>query len=392
MIAQKNLVPCSMGHDQSRCTSRHRFAGQNLAMACEQKPDGSFMTPEDAINKAQTGWWDEYKKINYVDARTTYSSIKSNFQYGHFTQMAQARAYAMGCATISTQGGFCYFTACNYAVTNMRTDPIYSVGSLRSKCVKNSTTYEGLCASNEDYFDFEQHDTGTVFVKDTSEVPTLKQWIDNGHTLITSIETPSRTPSNASKQKPFSAMGPTSSASSGTSSSASAAANTNDVNRRIFNPKYRKNSNSASTSASDSIEDVFNNLKLNDFDGFSSFPIPATKSQKIETKNPFNTNFMEWNTFDRMGNSKSDNFWGNDNPFPSLSSHTSTTKSQKTEANQPFVTKFREFNSIRDFGNSDLDNFWGNDNPFLSRLPQMPSANQMRRNSGNTKKRNVNID
>lgn len=379
MIAQKNLIPCSMSHDKSRCTSRHRFAGQNLAMACEQKSDGSFMTPEEAINKAQTGWWDENKDINFVDTRTTYSSIKSNRQYGHFTQMAQARAYAMGCATISTKGGFCYFTACNYAVTNMISDPIYSVGKLRSKCAKNSTTYDGLCASNEDYFDFEQHDTGTVFAKDTSEIPTLKQWLDNGHTLITSIETPSRTPSNTSQQKPSSATRQTSSS---TSSGASAAANTNDANRKIFTWSSHTNSNSVPKfpkSASGSIEDLFSNL--NDV---PSFPMPARGIQKTEKQ--FKTNFME---FDGFGKSESDRFWGSDSPFSSLLPQNPDKKLQETESNQPFGTKFREFGSIHDFGN-DLDNFWGKDNPFSPHLPQMPTAKQMRPNSGNTKRRNVN--
>lgn len=180
MMAQKNLLLCMMDHDKCRQTFRYRHAGQNLAMVC-QRP---LITPEAAIEKSMNGWWMEYKAITHINHDLKYNSIRANDQYGHFTQMIQANAFAVGCAIISTQLGYCYYVACNYAVTNIVDRPIYTVGRVRSKCRTNSTRYRGLCGGNEDYYDHQRHGTRGLFVRNNSNIPPLEQWKANGNYII----------------------------------------------------------------------------------------------------------------------------------------------------------------------------------------------------------------
>lgn len=178
MISQKNLIICQIEHDKCRQTKRYLWPGQNLAMFCRMP----IRTVDEAIQLSNDAWWDEYKNITYIDRENNYKSIKANDQYGHFTQMARDKAYAMGCAAISNKNGYCFFIACNYAITNWGYDPVYAFGPVRSKCKTKSRKYPGLCGDKEDYTNYTKLGV-KFFTKDNSVVPPLRQWYANGRIL-----------------------------------------------------------------------------------------------------------------------------------------------------------------------------------------------------------------
>ncbi|XP_031637955.1 uncharacterized protein LOC116350332 [Contarinia nasturtii] len=194
MIAQKNLITCEFEHDQCRRTKKYIWAGQNLAQRCKQP----FLTPEEAMEWANEAWWNEYKDVTFIDKSNNYSSISASNQYGHFTQMARDKAYAMGCAVTSTEDEYCHTIACNYAVTNWGLDPVYATGPVRSKCKTFSKKYPGLCSDREDYTNYVRFGV-SFFTKDSSPVPPLQQWIANGRVLISGTDV--KRPSASVKRK-----------------------------------------------------------------------------------------------------------------------------------------------------------------------------------------------
>lgn len=70
---------------------------------------------------------------------------------GHFTQIANNKAGKVGCAVTQwTDSNANTYLVCNYAITNVDAQPIYTVGSPCSGCkTGKSTKYSGLCSPSE---------------------------------------------------------------------------------------------------------------------------------------------------------------------------------------------------------------------------------------------------
>lgn len=77
--------------------------------------------------------------------------------YGHFTQLVTDRAGFVGCAASlfrSPQMGNAYtlFYVCDYGVTNMRGDAVYTTGPTASECKTGTDKkYTNLCSTEEKY-------------------------------------------------------------------------------------------------------------------------------------------------------------------------------------------------------------------------------------------------
>lgn len=168
-----------MEHDKCRRTKKYIYAGQNLAMSwCTP-----HISPDEAIKRANENWWKEYKNITFINEGNLYNSIKANDKHGHFTQMARDKAFAIGCAMISTRNGYEHYIACNYALANIINQPVYERGPVASGCKTKNKKYPGLCGKYEDYRSYKKNRT-KYFTKDNTTVPPLKQWIANGKMLI----------------------------------------------------------------------------------------------------------------------------------------------------------------------------------------------------------------
>lgn len=73
---------------------------------------------------------------------------------GHFTQLVNDFSYKIGCAMsrYTTNKIYNSFLVCNYAVTNIINQTIYTVGPTASQCQTGThPNYTSLCSVNEVY-------------------------------------------------------------------------------------------------------------------------------------------------------------------------------------------------------------------------------------------------
>lgn len=133
-----------MNHDSCRSTVHYPDAGQNLYM---ESTTGKFNDINVSLKGAVNAWFNEYKN----GAQPAISSCcgGSNFsKIGHFLQVAQDQAEAVGCgvARYLSDGWNTTLIACNYSYGNMGGDRVYTISTPTSSCnsVKN-TAYSGLC-------------------------------------------------------------------------------------------------------------------------------------------------------------------------------------------------------------------------------------------------------
>jgi len=150
-LAEYLAKTCVWGHDQCRNTDAYRYAGQNLAQATG--PPTYFATINAVIDYLFIDWVNEY-----TSADMTYISSYHNnptTDIGHFTQIITAGANKVGCAMTtyaanadnSVQNSF---WVCNYSLTNMLGQAVYTTGAPGSACTTGgSVTYPGLCSSAE---------------------------------------------------------------------------------------------------------------------------------------------------------------------------------------------------------------------------------------------------
>ncbi|EAT48176.1 AAEL000793-PA [Aedes aegypti] len=147
-IASFNARKCIFAHDKCRNTREFKFAGQNLAITAFA--GYNFQAADRAENFTQE-WFNEHKDCpkSYVDS---YPMSHSGPQIGHFTQMVNDRAWKMGCSMVHYKNGrvIKYYLVCNYSMTNMIEEPIYTRGSAGSKCqTGQNPQYRGLCSPRE---------------------------------------------------------------------------------------------------------------------------------------------------------------------------------------------------------------------------------------------------
>lgn len=196
MIAAQNVAQCKIEHDDCRRTKRHVYAGQNLAQLCSYP---TLVPVKDAVKRSMQDWFEEHRYFTSVEWINSYPEMGPKAAIGHFTQMIQDKAYAMGCSIVRNLN--CYYIACNYAAGNIVKHLVYETGPVGKKCKKGiNSKYPGLCKENEDFTDEKQ-----LFTKDKSEVPLLTKWKKNGKRFAWDVEgktTVKPTPKPTFKPKP----------------------------------------------------------------------------------------------------------------------------------------------------------------------------------------------
>lgn len=122
------------------------YVGQNIAMQTQSNPNPNL---QDAIRSMFNDWFKEYEDCS-VSAVKSYSSGFGK-PIGHFTQIANNKVSEIGCAiTTWKSGGYKIYFVCNYSLTNISNEPIFTIGKACSKCeAGRSERYPGLCSTDE---------------------------------------------------------------------------------------------------------------------------------------------------------------------------------------------------------------------------------------------------
>jgi len=140
----------ALGHDAGNCRNTDKFSwvGQNVAWsAASGNRELTANWP-----KAIKGWYDEVKDMN--DQAVRKSGSQTSGVVGHFTQVAWAKSYTVGCAFVAweynksfkgTQGVY----VCNYGPGgNFNNEAVWTAGSAASACPAGSSRSGALCKMN----------------------------------------------------------------------------------------------------------------------------------------------------------------------------------------------------------------------------------------------------
>jgi hypothetical protein len=143
--AQQWADACVFDHDDdnARKTSKFTYVGQNLDIMMNSKQQTSV-----DFNAFVKDWYDEVDLYNGASAPVAKYSYDD--QTGHYTQIAWAKTYALGCGfkVYKDSGMYNYQLTCNYGPGgNYLGDKMYTKGTFNAANCKNgaSATYEGLC-------------------------------------------------------------------------------------------------------------------------------------------------------------------------------------------------------------------------------------------------------
>ncbi|XP_002060175.3 venom allergen-1 [Drosophila virilis] len=147
-VAAYNTLQCRMAHDECRNTNTYRYAGQNLSVLYTRSIDVA-----EFLRQRIAAWFEEYRSATSAD--TEVHVPRAGPAIGHFTTMVNERNNRIGCAIArytDANGLGSTLLACNYAVTNVRNNPIYRAGPPASECIRGrNPNYSNLCAENEEY-------------------------------------------------------------------------------------------------------------------------------------------------------------------------------------------------------------------------------------------------
>lgn len=167
MLAVAHALQCTSDSDVDHCfkTYRYDFPGQNSIVIPSSY--GASKAVEETIDK----WFSEYESVTNENWLSKFGSSDAPLnRIGHFTQMIQDDASAIGCGIVENQRFF--HITCNYAVNNKNGSDIFQVGPVARDCQKKHREYSNLCNANEyeqNYNHREQHQPQSV-----------KNWIQNG--------------------------------------------------------------------------------------------------------------------------------------------------------------------------------------------------------------------
>lgn len=146
-IAGFNARRCRFAHDKCRNTKDYPYSGQNIAIISSSD---DFLDDKDAINQLFQMWAGEYVNCT-MDVINSYHPV-SGPEIGHFTQIINNKSNDVGCSMTKyhcSEGATSYLV-CNYGLTNMRTQKIYTCGAPASACTAGvSTRYPSLCLPAE---------------------------------------------------------------------------------------------------------------------------------------------------------------------------------------------------------------------------------------------------
>lgn len=133
-----------MKHDECRSSTKYPRAGQNLFWTATT---GSYKDVNFALTGAIKSWFDEYKDASQSDIDNCCGGGRLS-KIGHFLQVVQDRAVAIGCAVSRYTNGKWKTTlvACNYSYGNILNKHVYTTGRTASACPngKNSV-FTSLC-------------------------------------------------------------------------------------------------------------------------------------------------------------------------------------------------------------------------------------------------------
>uniref|UniRef100_A0A1I8PPD0 SCP domain-containing protein n=1 Tax=Stomoxys calcitrans TaxID=35570 RepID=A0A1I8PPD0_STOCA len=149
-LSALNLLQCDLKHDKCRRTPTHPYVGQNLASLTWNTKELSI---EEILTLLVDYWYKEHQYIT-MDHIKYFPRANLPHAIGHFTQMAQERANAVGCAVMrhSSEDLRHVLLACNYSFANFYNVTIYRHGSAASKCQTGvNTKYTNLCSAREKY-------------------------------------------------------------------------------------------------------------------------------------------------------------------------------------------------------------------------------------------------
>ncbi|XP_062541630.1 antigen 5 like allergen Cul n 1-like [Armigeres subalbatus] len=145
-----NAKKCKMEHDGCRNTKEFRSSGQNLATASYI---GTDFDPDRWTKFFVKYWIDEYKHFpkSIVDK---YPDSYRGPVIGHLTQIINDRTWKIGCSIVrynpTSDTGTVVYIVCNYSMTNMIGEPVYTKGKSASKCkTGRNPRYTNLCSVKE---------------------------------------------------------------------------------------------------------------------------------------------------------------------------------------------------------------------------------------------------
>ncbi|XP_031639592.1 antigen 5 like allergen Cul n 1-like [Contarinia nasturtii] len=147
-LAEYTVRTCIFEHDECHNTDNFPHAGQNIAIA---KGGKKTIDPKEVIENTTKGWFDEHFNAN----KSIIANYKRNGKtIGHFTQLVQDQAYAVGCALVQfKKDAYTTIYACDYSLGNLKNIPVYEASSkTASKCTKGTNPQlKGLCSTSEIY-------------------------------------------------------------------------------------------------------------------------------------------------------------------------------------------------------------------------------------------------
>ncbi|KAG5669801.1 hypothetical protein PVAND_000094 [Polypedilum vanderplanki] len=142
-LAALNVRQCKMQHDRCRSTQKYKYAGQNLYWSGSSNYGDIINDLIGAVN----AWYNEVKDVSQSDIDKCCGG-KNFSKIGHFLQMVQDRAVAVGCAAFRYTSGTWKATliACNYSFGNMGNDRVYVSGPTASACSSGrNPNFKNLC-------------------------------------------------------------------------------------------------------------------------------------------------------------------------------------------------------------------------------------------------------
>lgn len=149
-LAEIHVRHCNMKHDGCRATEKFPKAGQNLGYTCSTKKNRSIKF---CVNRIIEGWRNE---SSLTDVSIISNYTRTDKTIGHYTVCVKDTNYACGCSVaryIQLRKGEeydCVMMTCNYSITNIIGEPVYTVGPPGSGCDSIgkdiSKTYVNLCS------------------------------------------------------------------------------------------------------------------------------------------------------------------------------------------------------------------------------------------------------
>lgn len=208
-ISAFNARQCKFAHDKCRNTVECPYSGQNIAIISSS---GDYLPDQDAISEMFQMWAGE--SVNCSMGIINSYHEHSGGEIGHFTQIVNNKSGKFGCSVTKWRGneGATTYLVCNYCLTNIDAQKIYTSGTAASKCTAAvSTDYPSLCNPAEcdslqpfpyGYSETSSSTTSSSSSYSSSDGQQISSYSENGgpvQTIVTSDSTPTITTTSSSQ-------------------------------------------------------------------------------------------------------------------------------------------------------------------------------------------------